>query len=461
MRDRLKTFSVLAVLLFIMFVEVVYSQEVISARRLYNYSFDNEFAFDKRYKGKTIRVQGEVHAIEKDMLGDYYILLEGDVLDDVCVQLYFSSSNAHQLSGIDIEDVVLVEGRCAGRGMVHQVEIRSCRILKHVSQAELARAEAERSRAASAEARRRAELEREAEARRREVAAREAELEAERERVELERKREAERKQREAAEAERLRKWEADRPAREAAQAAEAKRREEEAKRQAEVERQRLAASVWEVIPQFLVTAVGDRPTPPYRPDKEGRVTINVRINSRGVVTGASIGANSFDSRLGESALESARRTKFNYKAGGKRSDGALVYNFGISSTRQREAESMASRWTASQKSSSVVSVSKGSPVKPVPSIAGVVRGTYDLPGGGSLVGKLARPQYSGGQEGQVVVKIVVSPSGEIKKATIDTKNTTLTDRTILENTLVAARQSRFTSASKRSEGMIIYTFSR
>jgi hypothetical protein len=91
----------------------------------------------------------------------------------------------------------------------------------------------------------------------------------------------------------------------------------------------------------------------------------------------------------------------------------------------------------------------------------GLVRGSYELSGGVSVVGKLVRPKYSGDmEEGQVVIKIVVSTVGEVQKATIDTKNTTVKDRSIRESALLAARQSKFTRSSKRSAGMIIYTFS-
>jgi hypothetical protein len=130
MKKVIRIFMILAVTLSIAGVDASIAQEVISAGRLYNYAPNNEVAFDSKYKDKTIRVRGTVYEIGKDLLGHYFVLLEGDVFDEVCVQLYFSSSNVSQLSDIDVDDIITVEGRCTGRDVVGNVEVKNCRILR-------------------------------------------------------------------------------------------------------------------------------------------------------------------------------------------------------------------------------------------------------------------------------------------------------------------------------------------
>jgi hypothetical protein len=119
--------SISIIVLFIFSASVV--SQVISARTLYNYSPNNEVAFDLRYKGKTIKVVGEVYSIEKDILGTYYMLLEGDVYEE-CVQLYFTSRALTRLSSIEVGDELVIEGICTGRGIFGNVELKSCTILE-------------------------------------------------------------------------------------------------------------------------------------------------------------------------------------------------------------------------------------------------------------------------------------------------------------------------------------------
>jgi hypothetical protein len=109
------------------FSESASSQEVISARALYNYSLRNEVAFDARYTDKTLRVRGRVNSIEKNDEGEYYVSLSCSE-DDEYVVLFFR--NVRQLSSIVPGAEILIEGRCLGRDEDGDVVLENCTLLK-------------------------------------------------------------------------------------------------------------------------------------------------------------------------------------------------------------------------------------------------------------------------------------------------------------------------------------------
>jgi Leucine-rich repeat (LRR) protein len=96
---------------------------------LYNYSKDNELAFDSRYKDRSLQVSGVVYSIEKDIRDEYFIRV-GNVFGDF-VRFYFTSGNIHNLSEIKKGDEILVEGICTGRGYSsNYVRLEQCRLLR-------------------------------------------------------------------------------------------------------------------------------------------------------------------------------------------------------------------------------------------------------------------------------------------------------------------------------------------
>lgn len=78
---------------------------------------------------------------------------------------------------------------------------------------------------------------------------------------------------------------------------------------------------------------------------------------------------------------------------------------------------------------------------------------------GRNLLGKLAQPSYKGNQEGVIVVQIRVDASGNVTSASIAT-GTTITDETMRQASLEAARKNRFSSDIGVAIGTITYKFS-
>jgi Leucine-rich repeat (LRR) protein len=96
---------------------------------LYNYSKDNELAFDSRYKDRILQVSGVVYSIEKDIMDAYFVRI-GNVFGDF-VRFYFSSENVNELSDLVKGDEITVQGVCTGRGYAgNYVRLEKCRLLR-------------------------------------------------------------------------------------------------------------------------------------------------------------------------------------------------------------------------------------------------------------------------------------------------------------------------------------------
>lgn len=77
---------------------------------------------------------------------------------------------------------------------------------------------------------------------------------------------------------------------------------------------------------------------------------------------------------------------------------------------------------------------------------------------GRNLLGRLAQPSYQGNQEGVIVVSIRVDANGNVTSASIAT-GTTITDETMRQASIKAAKRNRFSTDSGVAIGTITYKF--
>lgn len=77
---------------------------------------------------------------------------------------------------------------------------------------------------------------------------------------------------------------------------------------------------------------------------------------------------------------------------------------------------------------------------------------------GRDIKGSIAQPSYDGGQEGKIVVQIRVDASGVVISATI-ANGTTITDESLRNESLAAAKRNRFSTGGGVAIGTITYTF--
>lgn len=104
-------------------------------------------------------------------------------------------------------------------------------------------------------------------------------------------------------------------------------------------------------------------------------------------------------------------------------------------------------------------------------------KGTSDNPAGGGssngndwslsgrdLIGEIPKPVYNANEEGRIVVSIRVDENGNVISATTNGKDknektTNITDRTLLEMTLAAAKKVKFSPGENKVYGTITYNF--
>ena len=77
---------------------------------------------------------------------------------------------------------------------------------------------------------------------------------------------------------------------------------------------------------------------------------------------------------------------------------------------------------------------------------------------GRDLLGQLAQPSYQGNEEGRIVVEIRVDASGVVVSATI-TKGTTITNETLRNAAVNAAKKNKFSAGGGVAIGTITYNF--
>ena len=77
---------------------------------------------------------------------------------------------------------------------------------------------------------------------------------------------------------------------------------------------------------------------------------------------------------------------------------------------------------------------------------------------GRNLLGKLAQPSYQGNEEGRIVVEIRVDASGNVISAAIH-KHTTITNETLRNAAVEAAKKNKFSTGGGVAIGTITYNF--
>lgn len=88
----------------------------ISAPQLYAEYEENGVAADQNYKGKVLRVTGIVNSIDKDIMDNIYVALQGnDIIGDV--QCFFSDDNANKAAQLKKGQKITVIGKCDGKMM--------------------------------------------------------------------------------------------------------------------------------------------------------------------------------------------------------------------------------------------------------------------------------------------------------------------------------------------------------
>jgi TonB family protein len=272
----------------------------IEAYALYTYSQDNEVNFNSTYTGKTVKVVGivtsRVFQNTEEWASGYSLWLGWDGFLGLTngVRLFFTESTARQFANIQKGDIITIQGRCIGRGgsLIYvyksrrptEVYVDNCSLIKINKTG----------------------------------------VEIEREKNELRREEEeAERSSKEAREAEkRAQKEKSEKESREAQDAW---------KNYQEREKARQSSLKWVVSTDDLVFAES-APLPARKPEWEnGIITVKITLSKKGDVTTAKIDEQNttiYELAAQQSALSAARKTKFNFKAGDKRSEGTIIYKF-------------------------------------------------------------------------------------------------------------------------------------
>jgi hypothetical protein len=101
----------------------------VEAKRLVKDYEENEVGADERYKGKVVRIKGEVDEISKGVFGGLSVTLNGPFLggDVVCK---FDDSEKAALAKLQPGDKVAIIGRVSGRFLnsASDVDVDDCRI---------------------------------------------------------------------------------------------------------------------------------------------------------------------------------------------------------------------------------------------------------------------------------------------------------------------------------------------
>jgi len=259
----------------------------------------NEFKADAKYKDKIISVSGFVNRVQKDNNGRYFVVLAshyGSEISDVII--YFKPSETSSLGNLSYRQPIIITGTCIGKEKDGNVYI----INAQINYKELQRLD--------------------------EYVQREVEVILEEEQIRRleaeERYKEEERKHRERE--------------------AELERKAEEGRKQWEEEQRRPvnpfsnsttgtggggASASFNISGRSLVGG-GGLPRPDYTSAEQGRIVINITVDPNGNVIAAEIGrgTNIDNASMRSSALNAARRAKFNNIQGNGNQSGTITYNW-------------------------------------------------------------------------------------------------------------------------------------
>ena len=99
----------------------------VSASQLYSDYEANGVAADEKYKNKILKVTGTVNTIDKDIMDQIYVTLNGsNVIGDV--QCFFSDDYVSDASQLQKGQKITVVGKCDGKLM--NVMLKGCSIEK-------------------------------------------------------------------------------------------------------------------------------------------------------------------------------------------------------------------------------------------------------------------------------------------------------------------------------------------
>ncbi len=107
-------------------LEQIHTQEriangaiLLTARELVIGYENNELAADGAVKGKIIEVSGIIVSVSQDILGQYYVALQGPRHSFRNVQCFFSQDKLEQLTRLNKGQTITISGRCDGLMMNH------------------------------------------------------------------------------------------------------------------------------------------------------------------------------------------------------------------------------------------------------------------------------------------------------------------------------------------------------
>lgn len=86
----------------------------ISATSLYKEYLDNPVSADEKFKGKTLKVEGNVSTIDKGIDGKICVMLETNELIGY-IFCYFPESEAKEVAGISRGNYKTIKGKCTGK----------------------------------------------------------------------------------------------------------------------------------------------------------------------------------------------------------------------------------------------------------------------------------------------------------------------------------------------------------
>ena len=96
---------------------------------------ENEIRASVEYGGKVILVTGIIDGIDRDILDEIYVSLDGgssysfeDLLEISYVQCYFAESQKNEIANLNIGDRVSIKGKCDDTNYLGGILLNGCTI---------------------------------------------------------------------------------------------------------------------------------------------------------------------------------------------------------------------------------------------------------------------------------------------------------------------------------------------
>lgn len=90
---------------------------------LYDEYKENEIAADQKYKGKKLKLTGQISRIGQDIINTPYIIIEVKTFDGI--RLDFKSSEKEKLANLSTGQTITVIGKCKGK-IILDVNLEDC-----------------------------------------------------------------------------------------------------------------------------------------------------------------------------------------------------------------------------------------------------------------------------------------------------------------------------------------------